>query len=252
MSPTKKFLLIYAAVYLPLAIGINVAFGPPGFTPDYLEENQAQHDRYLDGVKRDAYKIWTERPELNPPDEALSALIAFVEEYEGREDFIGEQKRRSLYVIFFDCFNVTMLIVLVVRFARKPLAAAIDAMIEQVRTRIEKAEGAQAGAAQRKKTVEDRLAGIDSERERILRETAQQVDLERAAIEEGTAVALAQFEQELEDRKRAEELKARNAMKAELVDEAIAVLIARHKAEHSAEAESVLVEDFVRQLERMQ
>lgn len=252
MNPVKRFLIVYAVIYVVVAIGLNIALGPPGFSSGYLETNKADHDRYMDGVKRDAYKIWTERPELNPPDEALSALIAFIGEYEVREDFIKEQRRRSLYSVLFDCFNALMFIVLVVRFATKPIASAIDSMIEQVRTRIEKSERAQADAAQRKKNAEDKLAGVDGERERIFHETAERVEHDRAAIKESTALALTQLERELEDRKRTEELKARNMMKQELIDEAIEVLVARYKAERAADRESVLIQDFVRQLERMQ
>lgn len=251
MKSVRGFILAYLAVYFVVAIGLNMTLGPPGLSSDYLETYKADQDAYLETIKSDPYKLWLERPQLHPPDAALAAQIAFVQEYEAREAFINEGRRRARYALLFDVFNVFMLLVLVWRFARKPVAKLIDDMVNDTRDRIDSAEDARITATQRKETARGKLDSIDEERSRIELESNQQLAREEKRIAESTREALARLDVELGERRAHEELMAIQKMKEQLVDEAIGLLIREHQSGSTPESESLLIDRFATQLEQM-
>lgn len=251
MNPVKRFLIVYAVVYIAGAIGLNMWLGPPGMDGAYLETFKDDQDRYIDVIKDDAYKRWSQNAELNPPDEVLERNIAFVTEYEAREAFQAQQRRRGLYTALFDVFNVGMLVVLLVRFARKPLLGLLDSGIEGVRKRIESAAQDRANAAESEAKAQKKLDGLDADQIRLETETRDRIENSRRGIEEAAEHVLALLAQETRDRIRQEELMARMQVKSELVDAAIAELEARYRKGHSAEEETALIEQFVQQVEQI-
>ena len=51
MTPGKRFLLIFFAVYLVGAIAIIVLYGPPGYSQAYMDQYEEEHQRYLEITK---------------------------------------------------------------------------------------------------------------------------------------------------------------------------------------------------------
>ena len=123
----------YLLAYLAISLLLLAVLGPVGMSKTYLDKYEADHDRYIQTTKLDTYKRWRQRPELNPPDNNLAARIAFVDEYTARSEFIGEQLRRAIYEFLIDVYKVAMVIILVLRFGRKPLRKLLQGMIENVR-----------------------------------------------------------------------------------------------------------------------
>lgn len=250
MNPVKRFLIVYAVLYIAGAIGLNVWLGPPGMDSAYLDSFKDDQDRYIDVTKDIAYKKWSQNAELNPPNEGLQSDIDFVAEYKGREAFQAQQRRRGLYSTIFDVFNVGMLIVLIVRFARKPVLNLLDSGIQGVREELESAEQERVNATQGKAQAQKKLDGLDEDQIRLETETKEHIDHSRREIEAAAEHVLELLAQETRDRIQQEELAARMRVKAELVDAAIGQLEARYRESHSAEEEAALIEQFVEQVEQ--
>lgn len=251
MSGAKPFLIGYAVAYLVIAVTLNILLGPPGMSSDYLSKYKAEHDSYIDAVKRDEFKLWLEKPLLNPPDEALQGLIDLVQETESRPEFIAEQRRRGLYETSLNIFNALMFVLIVVRFGRVPFMTFVDAQVAAVRTRIEESDEDRRAAAERKSAAQRKLAGLEVEGMKMDESIRERTAKEKQRIEENTASALALLEKETEDRHRQEELLARQAMKEELVEQAIAMITERYLEKRSAETESQRIDEFIEDLGRL-
>lgn len=248
MSQYKNFLIGYAVVYLVAAISLNVVLGPPGLSGAYLDEYKADHDRYLDITKDDAYKLWAEKPSLNTPEEAFASEIEFVTEYRNRAAFILEDTRRGRYDLAFALFNVTMVLVLVTRFGRKPMLNLIKSMIQDVRDRIGDAEKQRQVGEKRKNEALSKVDGLPDEHSKHEAATDRRIAREAEKVKESTAHGLAMLERETADRKHHEELLAEGEMKRALVDQALKVVAERYEANRSPETESALLDKFAAQL----
>lgn len=246
MNPVKRYLLIFFAVYIGGAILGNVVLGPPGYSAAYREQYKAEHDRYLGIVKSEEYRHYRQRPELNEFDPQLAA---FVEEYESREAFRQERLRQFLYTLFFDSFTVVMTLILIVHFGRAPLMRILDDQVAAVRTKIEQVQAARREAAQRKEEAQSKVETVPAERERVSREAETLIAQERAQTEAVTEQMREQLVREMEDRKEEEMHAAAQRLKSALVDEAIALLTERCKAQMSPEMHARQVERFIRDVE---
>ncbi len=252
MNPTKKFLIGLVIAYMIVAIGLNVTFGSPGLSGTYLDVHSAAHDRYLDITKSDPYKRYKERADLQEPDAQLLANAEFVAEYEQNPLFQAEQARIWWRLLVFDLLNAATLIALAIRFLRKPLAAFLSEQVEQIRSRIEKAEQARAEAARNKETAQTKLDGLDTDREQIASHAGERADAETRAIAAAAEHQLAQLEQETMERKDLEERRAAMELKRQLVTQAVDQLEQQLRTTHSQKREDVLVNQFIEGLEQPQ
>ena len=253
MSPAKRFLLTLGAVALVVWIGGNVLIGPPGLSRRYLADHEDAHNRYIEIIKGDAYKLYDERPALHGPASAgappgFAQDIAFVEHYEANPLFQAEQRRVARYGLFFDFFNAALVVVIILRFARKPLLNLLDKKVAEVRDRIESAAQARQAAEERQRRAEHQLANLDDDRERIDEETARRLEHEMAELQQANERSLALLWQEMADRKHQEIVAAKQQVKRELVNETIKRLVERYRAEQSPEREAELIDQFVRDL----
>lgn len=248
MKSVKRFLLIFVAVYVVIGLGVNMLYGPPGFSNEFMEDYRDETDRYLEIVKSEEYKLWQENPDVNPPGPALEQQIAFVDDFEGNPDFRREMARRERYNAITDWFNVIMLTVLVVVLARGPVATFVSGMVAAERERIETIERKRSAAARRKSEAERKLEQLRDEQKRADASASNRIVEERAEIEQSTEDSLRQLRQEAEDRRRHEELLAQRRLKALVADEAIAILERRYREEHSTEQNDALIEQFLQEL----
>ncbi len=246
MNPVKRYLLIFFAIYIGGGVIANVVLGPPGYSAIYKTAHSGEHDRYLDIVKSDAYKLWKQRPALNEID---AAKLGFVEKYESTDDFKAENRRQDLYNYFFESFTTIMVMILAVHFGKTPLLKFLDGQIAEVRGKLDTARQAREGAAQRKQAAQERVDGLAGEKERITQESDMQIAHERAHLEEMTEITLKQILKETEDRKREEELEAKQLLKKELVNQSIALLVKEYEAQVTPEAETAQIEQFIRDVE---
>lgn len=250
MTPAaKRFLIVYFGVYLAVSILINVTLGPPGMSEAFTKRFKQDYDRYLTIAKSEDYLRWRERPELMQPDTALVDNIAFVERFEATPEFNAEQTRRYWYGTAVDFFRFIMIAILAWYFGKAPLLRFLDNQREAIRRRIEQAESARAHAAEQQRAAMEKLAGLEDEKARMYREADARVAQEETAARESTAQSLALLEQETEDRIRHEEILAQQALKAALVDRAIAMIQEQYVQERTPERESILIDDFARHLE---
>jgi F-type H+-transporting ATPase subunit b len=257
---TKQFLIAFVGVYFVLWVIGTVAFGPPGYQEAYLEQYGEEHEHYIEVIKSTGYKYYVqnpdgieaayaENPNLAPPLANLPDAVAFVEQYESRDAFQAERTRRGRYALYFDFMNATALVLLTVWFTRKPLVAFLDEQVATVRTRIETAAAARSDADTRRKQAEERIAGLDQEREEVIAHARTLADQEAGHIREGTEAVLTQLDRESEQRRRMAEHEAAMAVKRELVQKAVARLTEQLKSEASDTRQDQLVHEFAKSLE---
>ena len=256
MDPGKRPALLFLAgffgLYVVVSLTLNLTLGPPGMSKAYLQDNGADHDRYLQITKDPdpAYKRWSQRPELNPPDDALAHNIAFVEEYTARPKFLDEQRRRFRYDMLLDFFNVAMVIALAVRFGRKPLVGLLDKMAGDVRDDIDRAGDSEAQAQERMSSARRRLDGLEDEQAALQHDAEDRIGRMRRESALATGRGVSALNKETEDRKRNEEALARRALARELVDQAIEKIVERVQSETGHEVDDLLIRGFAEDLGR--
>ena len=229
-------------------LGLNFLFGPPGFSGDFLDEYKDEVDAYIEITKSPEYKLWNENPERHPPDDALSASIAFVDEFQSNPAFQSELTRRARYESSTDWFNFAMLLILVVGLSRKPVARLVKRMVTAERERIEDVENKRAAAARRKLKAEQKLEKIAEERAKADLQVAQRIAQETQLVQSSTADALLLVSQELEDRKKQAQYEARQRLKAMMADEAVRILEQRFREQGSAAQDEALIDQFLADL----
>jgi F-type H+-transporting ATPase subunit b len=215
----------------------------------YLKEYKADQDRYIETTKLDTYKRWSQRPELNPPDEDLTARIAFVSEYTARPEFVSEQRRRTAYGLLTDFFNVAMVIFLVVHFGRQPIKELIKDMIEGVSATMDRARGQHEEAAQHKADAQAKIDGLSAQKSEQDKLTDLRIEEMRREDANTVAQRLSNLNRETEDRRQHEETLARLELKRELVDQALDLAAERFRTQTDPEEHSALIDQFVQQME---
>ena len=246
MAAAKSFLIKYAAIYLVVGITLIVTLGPPGFTKDYTAKFGADHDRYLEIVKSDDYKLWKENSNVNDTPEGAD----FVAEYEVRPEFLSETARRGKFNLIFDFFNFFMVLYLMVHFGRGPLASFLDAQIDLIKEKLGRVEKARTEAADRKAQATATLGSLEEQKVEFAKDKDERIARDKRESEEQTQELFAQLAAETEDRKHEEEHKAAMLVKKELVTQAIEALAKEIKANPSAEDNAALLGQFIAQLEK--
>ena len=182
----QRYMIGYFLFYLAVSLLLLAALGPVGMSKTYLDVYEADHDRYIETTKLKTYVLWRQRPDLNLPSDELAARIAFVDEYTRRPEFVSEQRRRAIYGFLIDVFKVTMIIVLVVHFGRKPLRNLVNEMIQGVRDKIEVAQHERDSATQRRREALEKLDGLPGQQADI--EAQVNVRIEEMRREDALAV----------------------------------------------------------------
>ena len=251
MSPVKRFLLVFFVVYMAGGIVWSLLFGPPGLSSDYLERYKGDHEQYLEITKSDWYKLYLQRPKLHPPANVRQERqAAFVDEYAHRPAFVEESKRAALFQSFFEFYNAIAVVIIAVRFGRKPFLAFVDQQVSDLRAKMEKARAAREAASSRCGKARAIIDGLEADKARLDGQTREVVAEDAKAIGEGREHILAQIDEETESRKRLEEHHAAMRLKRELVDRAIAELTDHLKASPSPQRQATMLEQFMRGLEK--
>lgn len=249
MSPTKRFLLILAVVSLAVWLGINFLFGPPGFSGAYLEQHKTEHGRYLEIAKDEAFQRYMQRPHLVDNPE-MAEQAAFVEAYTSQPEFQREQRRRWWYTFLFDTFNAALVVVIAVRFMTKPLLSFLDERIADLREKMESAAKAREEAQARCAAANEKIDQLPRERQRLETETEERIGKELAELRQDNERSLELLRNEIEDRKRGEEVAAARMLKREIVTQAVEQLKQDFVARQSAEQQAAIFDQFVGDLER--
>ncbi|MFP6597567.1 MAG: hypothetical protein VCC01_08935 [Candidatus Hydrogenedentota bacterium] len=252
MAGAKRFLIIFAVVYIIAATGINITLGPPGMSKGYLADHKADHNQYIESIKNKQFKIWKQRPDLADFEAAenigLQKCIDFVTEYEQRELFKDERSRRNTYDLLFDVFNTAMVLVLLIGLGRKPFSGMIDGMIDAVRTKINETEEARKRADERLDTAEHKIKGLTEDLAGYEELVEERIEIIRRDSALFTGESLAVLNDETADRKRFVEVQARQQVKERLVDAAIDQVLVNYQASTSTDRDEVLIERFLAEL----
>lgn len=248
MNPVKKFLIGYVIAYLVLGIAIHLVVGGTSVPEADREQYKADVDVYWDIVKSDTYKLWTQSPEVNPPDDAFSARLARLDLITGWPVFQKEQRRKAIFDGLFDFFNFFMGVVLIVRFGRKPLLNFLDQGINDLREKIEVIEENKSKALARKAVADERLTNADEEKDRIASDARRVAEADREAIEKDTREALVQIDADMERRKILEERTAVRLVKEELISVAIEQIGKDFSEGASERQHAVLVDQFIQEI----
>lgn len=249
MKSVKRFLAGFLAVYVIVGIGVNVTYGPPGYSREFLEQYRVETDRYHEIIKSDPYKLWAENPDVNPPDETLQRRIDFVHDFAQNPDFQAEDRRRARYNAITDWFNVIMLTLLIVVLARGPVSTFVAGLVSAERERIESVEIRRSAVARRKSEAERKLELLEGERVKSDKRAVARIREETEKIERSTDEALRQLREESEDRRRHEEILAQRRLEALIADEALALLEKQLRNEDTMDLDAVLLDRFLVELE---
>jgi F0F1-type ATP synthase membrane subunit b/b' len=247
MNNWKAFLIGFVVVYLIAGISINAVLGPPGMSKEFLEKYKTEYGRYTEVKKKDEYKLWNERPNLHPLDQALADDIAFIET---NPEFHKEEKRRNQYDLLFDFFNAGMLIILIVRFSRKPVAALLDGMVAQVQTELNKAEGALRESKQQMSDAETKMNDLEKEEAKLAAQTINRISKADEANRMQNGQILSVLNRETQDRMKHEQTLARQAIKNELVEKVIEELAEHARTGSGLIQQEALLNQFVQQVEK--
>lgn len=252
MSPSvKRFLLGYFVAYVVLcAVGIAV-FKSPDFSSTFKSTHGEELKRFHAILKSPAYKTYHERPHLAKPDEALKADVEFVEEFEANPAFKAEEHRKALYVLYFKWMSSAMFVLLVVRFASKPLCGYLDGQIAEIKRNLDEAEQARTQAAAKKAEALKQLETFPA----LATDIHQQSDKDVAAAlkqvnEEGT-LAEHQLAVEMDDRKRDECSQAVATIRKELVERALDEVEQMHRTDPALKDLTRCVVHFEQVLEQI-
>ncbi|NIA15271.1 MAG: hypothetical protein GWP08_14470 [Nitrospiraceae bacterium] len=257
MSSSKRFLLILGIVSVMGWIGINYAFGPAGLSRAYLDEYRVKHDHYLSITKSVAFRLSEQRPHLHGPGtegapESLEDDIAFVAQYRANPAFVAEQNRLKWYNLLFDLFNAGLVVVLIVRFAKRPLLNLIDEKIAELRAKMDAIAEARKQAEERRQEARNQIDDLPNEERRVAQDMQERLAREMAELEEANQRSLDMMQQDLEDRKRKEEYVAHALVKEELVNASIARLAELCRGRQSqAACQSELIDEFATELETL-
>lgn len=246
----KRFLLGYFVAYVAVATLVNVFLGPPGMSSEFLDAYKQEYDRYLEITKSVPYKKWEQRPHLNPPDESLQAQIDFVDEFRALPAFQAEEDRRFWYSLILDFFNVFMVILLALRFARRPLVGFLDSSVAKIKAELDRARQARETADARLRAAEASIGRLPEEKAAVESQMLTRAEELRRETEALTEKSLELLRRETEDRLEHERALAVQAMKRELVEEAVSSIAERARAENGGREDAALVDDFVVQLEK--
>ena len=249
MKSAKRFLGVLLLAYVVIGMGALAVLGGPGLSKPYREQHGRDHEHYLEIIKSDAYKLHQQAPKAHPADAQLQERLDFVEAYENRPEFQTEERRLARRDLFFDLLNVLTVAMIAVRFGRKPLLGFLDQQIEKVQGRIAKAKEDRETAARRRAEAEARLQAIEQDAAHIAEQAEQLAGQETQAIQDGTGLQLTQIDHETEQRKELEERRAAATVRRELVEQSIALVEQRLRAEGTGLREDALLNQFVRGLE---
>jgi len=252
MNAGRRFLFTLAAVAVAgWSVG-NAIWGPPGLSPEYLAEYKHDHDRYIEIEKNAAYDRYIQ----NPDDAAeatraqFEAMAAFVEQYESREAYQHEAERMHTYELFFEFFNVGLVALLIVRFAVPPLLRLLDDKIADLRERIETAARQRAEADAKRAEWQSKLTALPDEEKRVSEATERQLEKEIAEVTAANQQTQAVLEAEGEDRAQSVWLSAKQQVRRELVDKALARIERHYREEPIDDEHAAFVDAFARDLER--
>jgi len=246
----KRFLLIFAIVYMAGAGMVNAFLGPPGMSSSFLEEYGQQYDLYLEIVKSTDYKLHQQNPTAHPADERLQERIAFVEEFELEDAYEAEMDRRAWYLFIIDVWNTAALVFLAGWFGAGPLLKFLDDQINEVRERIDEARQSRELSESELAKAKARLSDLERDKGEILEQGETLVKKTITDLDAGTELILEHMRQEIEDRKRLEEQRAKMQLKAELVNQALDMVEQRLREEAPNGREKALVDRFVDELEK--
>ena len=259
MNPAKKFMLILALVSMVLWIGVNVVMGGPALSAEYMAEHGTQHERYLEIIKGTMYKNYVQRPNLNGPGqgdvpERFQDDIDFVAQYTSNPAFVEQKHRIALRGYFFEFFNAALVLILVVRFARKPLANLLDEKVTELKERLETAALNRKNTEQRIADAKAKVDDIPAEKKRVAAATDERIEYELAELEKANQQSLEVMGRERDERKEKQRLAAATLVKRELVNNAIDSVIDSHRKlandSNAQDYQAELLNKFLRQLEK--
>ncbi len=250
MNPVKKFFIKLGVVYLVICAVLIGLFGSPDLSGSYMSEYKKDHEHYIGIIKSEEYKAYRERPVLVETDEAFEDRLAYVDEYEAREDFQKARKSADRYVLGFEFLNALTVIAIIARFAPKPLSELLDKKIEDIRTHMDVAEEKRETAGARKSKAKARMDGLEGEKKCLEDEGEKSRTRILAAIEEETVEDLKMLDEEMEGHKQEELHRAALKLRRELLAASMDTLMEECKATVNPEREARLFDEFIVELEK--
>jgi len=251
VSPAKRFLLTITSVYVVGAVAGLWLYRSPWYSNEYLARHGKDHERYHELLRDQDYQRYVQRPGRHAGNDAMAAAAAFVEEYERRPEFLHELHRVEGYSIYFRLLNSATVVVLIVRFGRKPVRDFLDARISRLANDLSGAEQLAKEARQLRDEAQHAADEWPDRQARIVRETDEAIDASLLEIREEYVQARAQLLRATVDRKQAEVLRAEQMVRRELIEQAMTILEERYRTQSAGESLSRSVDEFVRLMERL-
>lgn len=251
---TKQFLAaLFTTAFIGWAAG-NYMFGTPGLSAEYLEKNKAEHEHYLEVVKRDDYKKYAQRPHLfdvtKMDDPHFAENIAFVEQYEQNHELHVEKERLEKRSIFFDSFNALLVVILLFRIGWRPLKKYLDSSVNSLVTRMDELRDTRQVADARIIEIQDKLQTLKQEEEKLVVESEAALIRDLDELRERHHIRMREVEQENEDQLNDALKAAQRRFRRELLDKALKDLEEELKQSQRQYARDNVVAAFTTALEK--
>ena len=255
MNPTKRYLLIYAGLYIAFCVLGYALFKSPALSAEYLSKHGEEHERFEAITLGPNYRAWHQRPDLFVEQDGVltyntfaisEADVEFVHHYEDNPAFQAEEHRIHYFHLYFKSLSSIFFLWIIVHFARKPLVSFLDNKIHETRTRVDAAARAREEAARKQAEAEQALAGWAETEQCMVADTDRIVAAQVAKIQEEARLARIRLERDVEDHKRAEAARAAAILREELVNQAIETLKQRYKDQAPLDELKSNVDQFVR------
>jgi F-type H+-transporting ATPase subunit b len=148
--------------------------------------------------------------------------------------------------------NFIALMIILVKFGAKPIAAALSSRKNKVKAEIEDLEARKAEAEKTYKDFEAKLAGVEKEIDTIVEKAVAQATIEKARIIEKAEQAAADIQRQAEMAVQREVMEARRKLKNEIADQAAAMAEELIIKNLTAADQVKIVEDYLVKVEAVQ
>ena len=148
--------------------------------------------------------------------------------------------------------NFIALMIILIKFGAKPIAAALSSRRNKIKTEIEDLEARKAEAEKSYKEFEAKLASVEKDIDTIVEKAVAQATIEKARIIEKAEQAAADIQRQAEMAVQREVMEARRKLKNEIADQAAAMAEELIIKNLTAADQVKIVEDYLVKVEAVQ
>ncbi len=163
----------------------------------------------------------------------------------GHEAVGGSLTAAKLKELFWRVLNFAALLIILVKFGAKPIAAALSGRQKQIKDEIEDLEARKESAEQSYREFEEKLAGVEKEIDTIVDKAVAQAEVEKTKILEKAEMAAADIQRQAEQAVQNEITEAKRTLQNDIADKAAAMAEELIKKNLTSDDQVKIIEDYL-------